>query len=409
MIVFDIISISLLAILLFWTIYNGSIIYVGIRDKRKRFAMSTDSKIKVFPKFSIIVPTKNEETVIQRCLDSIINVDYPRDKMQILVVDGKSSDNTLKICSKFSEQYPENIQVICEKTVKGKPAALNLSLPYINGEIVGIFDADSIPEKDVLLKVASYFNNKKVMALQGRTTSINEKYNALTRVIATEEKAWFQALLSGREKMKLFVPLTGSCQFIRSNIVKELGGWDENSLTEDVEFALRLVEKDHLITYAPDVCSGQETPNNLSSLVKQRVRWYRGYMETALKYGRLLDKINKRTVDAEISMGGPFMMVVSLLSYINWFFIAVFLSQSNPIIDFTGLVIALTAISIFSIGIALAASEKPIRLRNIAWIPFIYVYWIIQMFIAGWAFIMLVFRRKRVWTKTVKQGSMGYK
>ena len=406
MIIFDFISISLLMVLLFWTIYNGSIIYVGIRDKRKRLPMSTDSKITTFPKFSIIIPTKNEETVIQRCLDSVLNVDYPKDKMQIIVVDGKSSDKTLKICSEFSEQYPENIQVLCEKTVKGKPAALNLALPYVNGEIVGVFDADSIPESDVLSKVASYFTNKKVMALQGRTTSINEKNNALTRVIATEEKAWFQALLSGREKMQLFVPLTGSCQFVRSNIVKELGGWDENSLTEDVEFALRLVEKKHIIKYAPDVCSGQETPNNLASLVRQRVRWYRGYMETALKYGRLLDTINKRTVDAEISMGGPFMMVVSLLSYLNWFFIAVFLSQSNPIIDFTGLVIALTAISLFSIGIALTASEKPIKLRNIAWIPFIYVYWLIQMFIAAWAFIMLVFRRKRVWTKTVKKGTM---
>ena len=404
MIVSDIISITLLAVLLFWTVYNGSIIYAGIRNKRKQLLVSSDNKITVFPKFSIIIPTKNEETVIRRCLDGILNIDYPKDKMQIIVVDGKSDDNTYKICSEFSEKYPENIKIICEKTAKGKPAALNLALPYINGEIVGTFDADSLPEKDVLSKVASYFNDKKVMALQGRTTSLNEKSNALTRVISMEEKAWFQALMSGREKLQLFVPLTGSCQFVRRNVLEELGGWDENSLTEDVEFALRLVEKNHLIKYAPDVCSGQETPNSLGSLVKQRVRWYRGYMETALKYGRLLNTLNKRTVDAEISMAGPFMMVVSLLSYINWFFVALFLSQSNPILDFTGLVIALTAVSLVSVGIALTASEKPIKLRNILWIPSIYVYWVIQMFIAGWAFLKLVFRRKRVWTKTVKKG-----
>ena len=407
MIVFDIISIILLAVLLFWTIYNGSIIYVGIKNKRKQMSMSTDNKSTELPKISIIVPTKNEETVIRRCLDGILNIDYPKDKMQIIVVDGKSDDNTRKICSEFSEKYPENIKVICEKTAKGKPAALNLALPYINGDIVGVFDADSLPEKEVLSKVAFYFTDDKVMALQGRTTSLNEKTNALTRVIATEEKAWFQALLSGREKLKLFVPLTGSCQFVRRNIVEELGGWDENSLTEDVEFALRLVEKNHLIKYAPDVCSGQETPNSLGNLVKQRVRWYRGYMETAIKYGRLLDTLNKRTVDAEISMAGPFMMVVSLLSYINWFFVALFLSQSNPIINFTGLVIALTAVSLVSIGIALTASERPYRLRNLLWIPSIYVYWLIQMFIAGWAFLKLVFRRKRVWTKTVKKGSFA--
>jgi cellulose synthase/poly-beta-1,6-N-acetylglucosamine synthase-like glycosyltransferase len=405
MIVFDVISIVLLAVLLFWTFYNGSIIYVGIKNKRRQSPILTDKGAEL-PKFSIIVPTKNEETVIQRCLDGIFSIDYPIDKMQIIVVDGKSDDGTCKICAEFSEKYPANLKVISEKTAKGKPAALNLALPYINGEIVGVFDADSLPEKDVLSKVASYFNDEKVMALQGRTTSINEKSNALTRVIAMEEKAWFQALLSGREKLQLFVPLTGSCQFVRRNIVEELCGWDENSLTEDVEFALRLVEKNHHIKYAPDVCSGQETPNNLSSLFKQRVRWYRGYMETAIKYGRLLDTINKRTVDAEISMAGPYMMVVSLLSYINWFFVAIFLSQSNPILDFTGLVIALTAVSLVSVGIALTASEKPIRLRNIFWIPSIYVYWLVQMFIAGWAFLKMIFRRKRVWTKTVKSGSV---
>jgi cellulose synthase/poly-beta-1,6-N-acetylglucosamine synthase-like glycosyltransferase len=407
MIIFDIISIVLLAVLLFWSVYNGSIIYIGIRGKRKQLAMPATSEIVEFPKFSLIVPTKNEETVIRRCLDGIFNMDYPKDKMQVIVVDGNSRDNTGKICSEFSEKYPDNFKVICEKTAKGKPSALNLALPYLTGEIVGTFDADSLPEKDVLTKVVSYFNDKKVMALQGRTTSINEKTNALTRVIAMEEKAWFQALLTGRERLQLFVPLTGSCQFVRRTVVEELNGWDANSLTEDVEFALRLVEKNHLIKYAPDVCSGQETPSTLRPLFKQRVRWYRGYMETAIKYGRLLDHLNRRTIDAEISMGGPFMMVVSLLSYINWFFVALFLSQSNPVLDFTGLVIALTAVSLVSIGVALASSEKPIKPKNILWIPFIYVYWLMQMFIAGWAFLKLVFRSERVWTKTAKKGSLA--
>ena len=253
MIVSEIISITLLAVLLFWTVYNGSIIYVGIKNKRKQTTFLSDKSAEL-PKISLIVPTKNEETVIRRCLDGIINIDYPKDKMQIIVVDGKSDDNTYKICSEFSEKYPENIKIISEKTAKGKPAALNLALPYIDGEIVGVFDADSFPEKEVLSKVASYFNDKKIAALQGRTTSINEKSTALTRVIAMEERAWFQALLAGREKLQLFVPLAGSCQFVRRELLEELGGWDENSLTEDVELALRLVEKKHIIKYAPDVC-----------------------------------------------------------------------------------------------------------------------------------------------------------
>jgi cellulose synthase/poly-beta-1,6-N-acetylglucosamine synthase-like glycosyltransferase len=408
--IFDIISIVLLAVLLFWTIYNGSIIYVGIRSKRKNStAPASNNMPKELPSYSLIIPTKNEESVIRRCLNGIMDIDYPKDKMQVIVVDGHSTDNTCGICEEFKQQYPGNFEVICEQTTSGKPAALNIALTYATGDIVAVFDADSLPEKDVLSKVTSYFNDKKITAIQGMTTSINEKSNVLTRVISTEEKAWFQMLMSGREKLRLFVPLNGTCQFIRRNVLNELGGWDENSLTEDVELALRLVEKNHLIKYAPDVCSGQETPTALKSLFKQRIRWYRGYMETALKYGRLLNNINKRTVDAEISLAGPYMMVVSLLSYINWFLVAIFFTQSTPVLNFTGLVIALTAVSLFSVGIALTASEKPIKPQNIIWIPCVYVYWLVQMVIAGWAFLKLVFRGKRDWTKTAKTGSVASK
>jgi cellulose synthase/poly-beta-1,6-N-acetylglucosamine synthase-like glycosyltransferase len=406
LIIFDIISAFLLTILLFWTVYNGSIIYVGIRNNRKKAVAPPPRDLHILPSYSFIIPTKNEETVIRRCLDGILNIDYPREKVQIIVVDGQSTDNTLKICSEFEHNYPETFKVISEKTTSGKPAALNLALPYTTGELIAVFDADSFPERDVLTKVTSYFSDPTIQAIQGRTTSINEKSSILTRVIAMEERAWFQMLLSGRERLHLFVPLNGSCQFIRRTVLSELNGWDEQSLTEDVEFAVRLVEKKHLVKYAPDVCSGQETPNALNSLIKQRIRWYRGYMETALKYGRLLDNINKKTVDAEISLGGPFMMIVSLLSYINWFFIAILFSQSTFVLDFTGLVIVLTAVSLISIGIAVTASERPIKLRNILWIPAVYVYWLLQMFIAGWAFLMLIFRRKRDWTKTVKSGSI---
>jgi cellulose synthase/poly-beta-1,6-N-acetylglucosamine synthase-like glycosyltransferase len=402
MLVSDIISIVLLAVLLFWSIYNGSIIYVGIRNKRKESTFQ--NTVTTLPSFSIIVPTKNEELVVGRCLQGIMDIDYPKDKIEIVIVDGNSRDKTIQVCNEFSKKYP-NIKVIAEEESHGKPAALNLALSHTTMEIVGIFDADSLPDRNVLNKAAAYFEDNKIMAIQGRTTSINEKSNALTRVIAMEEKAWFQMLLSGREQLQLFVPLNGSCQFVKRTVLDELNGWDEGSLTEDVELALRLVEKDHVIKYAPDVCSGQETPDNLGNLTKQRIRWYRGYMETALKYGRLLNKVNKRRVDAEVSLAGPFMMVVSLLSYINWFVVVVFLTQSNPVVNFTGLVIALTAVSLVSIGIALAASEKPIKLRNIGWIPFIYVYWLTQMFVAGWAFLRLIFRRKRVWTKTAKIGS----
>src|SRR5208283_5585307 len=99
MIVFDIISIILLSILLFWTVYNGSIIYVGVKNRRKRPQTNYANEE---PKFSIIVPTKNEEVVIGRCLNGLLDLDYPKDKLEIIVVDGNSADSTGKVCSEFS-------------------------------------------------------------------------------------------------------------------------------------------------------------------------------------------------------------------------------------------------------------------------------------------------------------------
>jgi cellulose synthase/poly-beta-1,6-N-acetylglucosamine synthase-like glycosyltransferase len=408
----DVISIILLTVLLIWSGYNGAIIYIGIKHKRQQ-----EKLIRTHPElipgectrfsYSVIIPTKNEESVIRRCLDGILNIDYPREKLQVIVVDGNSTDRTLEICDEFQQKYPETIKVISESDKHGKPAALNLATTYATNEIVVVFDADSVPQQDVLKKATGYFADPKIDALQGKTTSINEKANILTRLISQEEKAWYQMLLTGREKMQLFVPLNGTCQFVRRPLLVEVGGWDENSLTEDVELAVRLVEKNCHIKYAEDVCSEQETPTVLRSLFKQRVRWYRGYMETALKYGKLLDKVNRRTLDAEFSLAGPFMMVVSLLSYINWFIVLVFLSQTTPILNFTGLIIAVTAVSLFSIGIGLTASEKPIKPKNILWIPSIYLYWLMQMCIAGWAFLKLVFRSKREWSKTAKSGSLA--
>ena len=241
MILFDVITIVLLSVLLFWAIYNGSIIYMGIRSKRKEIPLQALAAGEL-PKISLIVPTKNEELVIKRCLDGILDLDYPKDKLEVIVVDGNSTDDTCKICSEYSKQHPSLIKLLAEEKSKGKPAALNLALSVATGEIVGLFDADSLPKQDALNKVVSYFNDKKVVAVQGRTTSLNEKSNALTRVIALEEKAWFQMLLSGREKLQLFVPLNGSCQFVKRSVLMDVGGWDENSLTEDVELAVRLVE-----------------------------------------------------------------------------------------------------------------------------------------------------------------------
>jgi cellulose synthase/poly-beta-1,6-N-acetylglucosamine synthase-like glycosyltransferase len=397
--IFAFVSVGLLSVILFWAIYHACILFAGIRGRR-----SFSGSVGALPKFSLIVPAKNEAVVILRCLKALLEVDYPKDKLEIIVVDGGSTDATGEICRGFALAHPELVKVFSEVVSRGKPAALNLALSKVTGEVVGVFDADSVPEKNVLHKMASYFADSSITAVQGSTTSVNEGQNMLTKVAALEDKAWFQGLLAGREKLGLFVAFTGSCQFVRSSVLRSLGGWDESSLVEDVELSLRLVKKGHHVKFASDVSSGQETPFSLRGIIAQRTRWYRGYMESSLKYGSLLEKINRRVIDAEISLIGPFVMVVCLASYLNWGVSLLFPVGGGGFPISAWLVVLLNSVTLVSFGVAFAFLVRPVRVRNIFWVPFVFAYWFLQMFIATEALFQILFHRRRVWQKTIKSG-----
>ena len=103
--------------MLFWTVYNGSIIYIGVRSRRKNDNI-VRVKNKEFPKFSIIVPTKDEEIVISRCLNGILKLDYPKDKMEIIVVDGNSATQPAKYAQNLADKYPAYIKIVNEKESK---------------------------------------------------------------------------------------------------------------------------------------------------------------------------------------------------------------------------------------------------------------------------------------------------
>ncbi len=398
------VSLTLITLILLWTIYHIPIMFAGVcahKQKSKNFYVHVNR----LPKFSIVIPAKNEEAVVARCLEGLLRQDYPRARMEVIVVEGGSNDATRDICLEFARRFPSVVRVLSQATSTGKPAALNFALPHITGDIVGVFDADSLPERDVLQKIASNFQDPIVMAVQGRTNSLNEEKNILTEVAAMEERAWLQSMVNGREKLNLFVPLTGSCQFVRRRILDEMRGWAEDCLAEDVELSLRLVEENLLVKYDSEVCSRQETPSSLRSLIKQRTRWYRGYMEAALKYGRLLRNPRMKTIDAEVSLMGPFVMVLCLASYLNWA-LSMFIPMETIGLfpNLSTLAVILTSVTLFSMGTALAFMEKPTKVRNLIWIPFIYAYWFLQTVIASWALLQMVLRRRRAWQKTAKDG-----
>jgi cellulose synthase/poly-beta-1,6-N-acetylglucosamine synthase-like glycosyltransferase len=357
------------------------------------------------PTVSIIVPVKDEEKVVGRFLKAFLNADYPRGKMEIVVVEDGSVDKTVEMCEKYARQNPDQVKLVRQPKSHGKPSALNCALRHVKGEIVGVFDADNVPEQDILLKAVEYFEDPSIVAVQGRPYSINADENMLSKYISYEEAVRYETYLKGKDFLNLFVPLTGSCYFVRRRVIEEVGGWDDGSLSEDMELSARLVERCYKIRYVSDVQSWQENPASLSRLVRQRARWFRGSMEVSLRYGKLLKRVDRRCFDAEITLLGPFVFVLFLLGYLLGIY--AFLGSIQP--DAFSTVIAqgtmvLTTVTLFLVGLALFYVTKPRKATNLLWLPFVYVYWGLQSLIALYALVQIVLKRPRTWAKTAKNG-----
>nr|MDO8045967.1 glycosyltransferase family 2 protein [Candidatus Baldrarchaeota archaeon] len=393
-------------VVLAWSFYNLLILIAGIKNMRcsKRRVENSSYHEGYLYKFSIIVPVKNEEKVIGRLLDALLRLRYPKDKMEIIIVEDGSTDRTPDICKIYAEKNNGLIKVLHKSISNGKPSALNYGIKHASGEVIAVFDADSVPEPDTLINVCKYFEDPQVIAVQGRILSINQDENMLTKLISYEEAVSYEAYLRGKDVLELFVHLKGSCQFIRADILKKIGGFNE-VLSEDMELSVRLAEKGYHIRYAPDVRSWQENPSSLRRLFRQRIRWFRGTIDVAIKYGRLMTKLNKRNIDAETTLFGPFILIASIFIYFAALYTSFTASNFNALFYFLMQLSAIgTSITLIACGLALAYVSKPRKLANLLWLPFIYFYWSLQAFIALYAALLILLRRPQQWTKTEKTG-----
>ena len=388
-----------------WAFYNVPILVAGVRNlfKNRAEGERVNSAREYSPTFSIIVPVKNEEKVVTRLLNSLANLNYPEEKMEIVVVEDGSSDSTFEMCQDYAKKHA-HVTILHRDFSDGKPSALNYGIRHAKGEIVAIFDADNIPDSNALNLVSRYFEDSNVAAVQGKTLSINSKENMLTQFISYESAVYSEVYLRGKDVLGLFVHLTGSCQFVRRSVLSNLEGFDENVLSEDIELSARLTENNYKIRYASDVVAWQESPSKINTLFKQRTRWFRGVTELAFRYGRLMAKPNWRNFDAEATLFAPFILVASLLPYFagSYAFLVipfdVFWSYAVLFAILT------TTATVLVCGFALVYVTRPRKLGNVLWLPFVYFYWSFQAFIALYAVLLIALRRPKKWIKTDRTG-----
>jgi len=241
---------------------------------------------KNLPFVTIQLPIYNEQYVVERLIDSIANLDYPKDKFEIHVLDD-STDVTLSIVSRKVNEYKKkgfNIDQIVRENRQGyKAGALRDGMTRARGEFIAIFDADFLPSIDFLNKTIPHFDDNKVGVVQTRWGHINHDYSILTKVQAFQLNVHFTVEQLGRSNGDYLLQFNGTAGVWRKACIDSSGGWEADTLTEDLDLSYRAQLKGWDIKYLEDTISPAELPAEMNGLKSQQFRWMKGGAETAVK------------------------------------------------------------------------------------------------------------------------------
>lgn len=373
-----------------WSVYNSFLAIYGVTWKR------IDNKDHSEHSFSIIIPAKNEEKVLGRLLDRMVNQEYDKSKYEVLVVEDGSTDNTYQVCKNYESLYNDLIQCIQlprAKVPNGKSRALNYALKKAKYDIIGVFDADTVPRLDVLSYASAAFSNNQVAGVQGKLIPINVKESIIARFASLEE-LFYEYSISGRARLGLFVPLEGTCTFVRKSALYEVGGWNEYNLTEDLDLSIKLTSKGYKIVYVPSIVAWREVPTSLSWLIKQRLRWYRGHFEVNLMIKN--GKINFRLIDGILIVATPIFMILNLVNY------SLILIYPTSLFLITTAFVSLASFTSFLTAVVISKKhliEFPYSILSLAYMNFVILLNII-------ALILEITKRPKIWVKTERSGKI---
>jgi cellulose synthase/poly-beta-1,6-N-acetylglucosamine synthase-like glycosyltransferase len=273
-----------LSIIFIFSLGQAYLIYSYLKSKRKTDIIPI-MPVKI-PKVTIQLPLYNELYVVERLIKSVCNLNYPKDKLEIQVLDDStdlSLIETENIIHKMKVLGFDIVHIKREKNIGFKAGALQFGLESAKGDFIAIFDADFLPEVDFLQKLIPYFNQPNIGMVQSRWGHINNDYSLLTKIQGFGLDGHFTVEQTGRNKAKLFMNFNGTAGIWRKQCIKEAGGCQHDTLTEDLDLSYRAQLKGWEFTYVENVVSPAELPVESNALRSQQHRWTKGAIETSKK------------------------------------------------------------------------------------------------------------------------------
>ncbi len=362
-----------------------------------------------FPTCTVLIPAHNEEVVIANTIEAMLKLQYPKDKLKIMVINDGSKDRTKEIIQSYAAKDDRVVlyDVPAGQGGKGKSRALNLAVKQVTSEVIAVYDADNTPEPMALnYLVASLISNKELGGVIGKFRTVNKSRNLLTRFINIETLSFQSMLQAGRWQLHNIATLPGTNLILWKWLIDELNGWDEEALTEDSELSIRIYELGYKIKFVPYAITWEQEPEEWKVWIKQRVRWVRGNNYVLAKFIKEIPNFkNKRLrFDLLYTLALYYVFFVAILVSDILFFLSLFGVISIPLPGPYS-VVWIVAIVLFMFEILLAVSfDKEDNWKNLGLILVMYF-----TYCQLWIFVMLkafylenIKKATHEWDKTVR-------
>jgi cellulose synthase/poly-beta-1,6-N-acetylglucosamine synthase-like glycosyltransferase len=282
-----IIEVLFLLCILFLSIYGLNSLVLVLLYLRHRDDPTPSPPAPVeWPDVTVQLPVYNELYIVERLLAAAAALEYPQDQLEIQLLDD-STDETREIAARavarLQEQGINVVHLTRADRANYKAGALAVGLTKANGELIAVFDADFVPSPDFLRRVVPHFADPSVGCIQTRWGHLNRDYSSLTRAQALGIDGHFIIEQMARSRAALFLNFNGTAGVWRRACIEDGGGWQGDTLTEDLDLSYRAQLRGWRIAYLPDVVVPAEVPVQISALKRQQARWAQGSIETALK------------------------------------------------------------------------------------------------------------------------------
>ncbi len=274
-----------LVLLASYGIHRYVLVYTYYK-RRKNAAPEPEQRFAELPRLTVQLPIFNEQFVVERLVETVCRLEYPKDKLDIQVLDD-STDETTEVARSVVDRYAalgHPISYHHRINREGyKAGALQEGMKEAKGEFIAIFDADFVPPPDFLMKLIHHFTDHKVGMVQGRWTHINRNYSFLTEVEAILLDGHFVLEHGARSRSGVFFNFNGTAGIWRRRTIEEAGGWQHDTLTEDTDLSYRAQLKGWKFVYRQDVECPAELPVEMTAFKTQQARWAKGLIQTSLK------------------------------------------------------------------------------------------------------------------------------